>query len=187
VHIDTYGIVKAGQSSELGRDSAFVEQFEVGKTVFHHVPVSIFERAAPKDQGMLGIRWLVANRVVIDYQKKVVVLNPNAQATAARTKELLSKGYVMLPMKRGLNNRYLLTMTINGIEQDLVVSTVSANLFDSEFAKRAHFKLTATDEIFGGPSGATGPVYKVSKPIIAQVAGLSLTIKKAEVQDYVCL
>jgi hypothetical protein len=177
-HVGSYGIVKHGQLSSLGMDTAFVNELTVGGHVFNHIPVSIFEKPTPYDEGMLGLTWLNANRAIIDYQKKIVVLNA-ANGGKAIHDRLLQEKYIAIPMKPNNTDggRYFVSVKVNDIVEPMEVSTVSHNIFDLDFAKRSsvEYKIKE-DETYGGPTGTTGKVYVNTKPIAIQIAGISFEL-----------
>jgi len=177
-HVGSYGIVKIGQLSSLGMDNAFINELTVGGHVFNHVPVSIFETPSPYDHGMLGLSWLNANRAIIDYQKKVVVLNA-ANGGKAIHDQLLQENYIAIPMKR--NNadagRYYVSVKVNDIVEPMIVSTVSHNIFDIDFAKRSSVEYkVAGGENYGGPTGTEGKVYVNTKPVAIQIGDASFEL-----------
>jgi hypothetical protein len=177
-HVGSYGIVKIGQVSSLGLDTAFVDELTIGGHVFNHVPASIFETPSPYDQGMLGLRWLAANRAIINYQKKIVVLNATNGGKAIHD-QLLQENYIAIPMKR--NNaaagRYYVSVKVNDIVEPMIVSTVSHNIFDIDFAKRSSVEYKAAGgENYGGPTGTEGKVYVNTKPIAIQIGDASFEL-----------
>jgi hypothetical protein len=183
-HVDSFGISAPGKISPLGRDSAFVDRFTIGKKVFNHVPVSIFETPSPDTEGMLGLRWLTTNQVVLDFQKKKAIVNPNSQSTLIRHESWLQHGYVAIPMKRAATDgRYLITVTVNGVSQPMIISTIAENTFDSVFAKRAQIALTKPVGSYGGPAGTTGLVYKTGNPVSITVNNYSFLVESASVED----
>lgn len=181
---DNFGITAAGKVSPLGRDSAFVDRFTVGQKVFTHVPVSIFETPSPYTEGMLGLRWLTPNRVVLDFENKKAIISPSPQATLVRRQPWLKNGYVAIPMKRAASDgRYLITVTVNGVSQPMIISTIAESIFDSEFAKYAQIALTKPIGSYGGPKGTMGLVYKTEKPVTITLDQYSFLIEKASVED----
>ncbi|WP_146141531.1 hypothetical protein [Spirosoma oryzae] len=184
IHIDSFGISSPGQVSSLGRDSAFVNTLTVGKATFVRAPASVFETPSDYNHGMLGLRWLTGNHAVVDFAKNNVIINPTKSSSQARREALLASGYVAIPMQRSAkDDRYYILVTLNGVTQPMVVSTVASNTLDTEFAKRAKIKSIATGETYGGPTGTTGQVYEVNQPVRLQVGAASLLIKQAIVED----
>lgn len=183
-HVDTYGISSVGNVSSLGRDSAFVDKLTVGTAQFEKAPVSIFTTPADYNHGMLGLRWITTNRAIVDYKKKVIIVNPTNQSSQAHQKILLSSGYVALPMKRSNEDgRYYITVTINGVSQPMVVSTVANNTLDIEFARRAKLTIVKTKETYGGPTGTTGNVYVTQAPVSIHVGTVPLRLKQVNIFD----
>ncbi|GAB3753313.1 hypothetical protein GCM10028817_18870 [Spirosoma pomorum] len=184
VHVDSYGITSEGNVSNLGRDKAFVTTLDVGDAHFSKAPISIFETPTDYNHGMLGLRWLTENRVIISYSASVIYINPTHASSQARGKALLKSGYVALPMRRSdQDGRYYVSVTVNGVTQPMVVCTVAQNTFDIEFAKRAGLAFTSTGETYGGPTGTTGQLYAITHPATIQVGRVPLTVKSANVED----
>jgi len=182
-HVGSYGIVKGGEVSSLGRDSAFINEFTIDGHVFNQVPASIFETPSPYDQGMLGLRWLTAKRAIIDYQKKVVVLNP-AKAGTAIHDQLLQENYIAFPMKRdSADGRYLVSVKVNNIVEPMVVNTVADNVFDTDFAKRSSIEYKDNGETYGGPTGTQGKVYVNTKPVAIKIADVPFELPNADIED----
>ncbi len=183
-HQDEFGIERAGKVSKLGRDTAFVAQLKVGNRLYSHVPVSVFETPSPYNIGMLGLRWLRANRVLLDYQKSEAVLNPQPATGQRYQAQLLRNGYVAIPLKRDpTDGRYLVPVTIGSVTRPMVVSTVAGVVFDQAFARLASLPQRATGGTYGGPTGTTGQVYTLAKPATIRLATTSFAVPTASIED----
>lgn len=184
VHVDTYGISSTGNVSSLGRDTAFVDKLTVGNVTFTNTPISIFETPSDYNHGMLGLRWITSNHAVVNFKNKTITINPTEQSSKARRKELRSAGYTAIPMQRSVKDgRYFITVTLNGITQPMIVSTVANNTLDVEFAKRAKIHLVSTGGTYGGPTGTTGEVFEISGPVDLKAGGISIALQQAQAED----
>lgn len=168
-HQGTYGISAPGQLSPLGRDDGVVDQLKIGDWSTPTAPVAVFEVPAGGSQGMLGLPFLYENKVVVDFARRVLML-PKDGSTASITSEMAARGYRAHPMHRdATDGRYLLMVTINGITAPMVVSTVATINLDTAFAERADVQTGKAIGTYGGPSGATGTIYRSENPIKFQI------------------
>jgi predicted aspartyl protease len=158
---DNYGISSAGHLSGLGRANATLRRLQVGAAAAANVPLAVFE--APQDppmQGMLGVGWLRARRVILDYDRSRIGFPRTPEESAAEDKRLVAEGYVPHPMAWDENGKsYSVHGVVNGTAVDLDVSTVAENILDTAFARRAGIALGPVVDRYGGPKGATGDQY----------------------------
>lgn len=86
-------------------------------------------------------------------------------------------------MKRDTaDGRYLVTVTVNRVSRPMIVSRVSENTFDSQFADQAHIE-SSYKEKYGGPSGTTGSVSKQKAPVSNGINEHSFVLKDAVIYD----
>jgi hypothetical protein len=183
-HVGSYGIEALGKVSRLGRDEATVDRLNIGSLELRDVPVSVFETMTPTI-GMLGIDWIRANRVVVDYAKREVRMNPTPEQTAQMRTALLSKGYVAVPMRMSPGgDRYVVDVRLGSATRRMVVSTVAELIIDTDFAKAAGVEQGEVVSQYGGPSGATGNAYATSHPVQIGIGDWqSAPVDNAEIED----
>lgn len=186
-HQGSYGIEAAGKVSALGRDTGVVGRLAVGSVVDRDVQVSVFETPGPEHDRvcMLGLGWISAHALVMDFARNQVTAPTDPDAAKALRERLLGEGYVALPMTRGegKDGRYLVTGTIGKASAPMVVSTVSTLTLDTEFARRAGVTQGKLIGEFGGPSGATGSVYESRDPVVLRIGDWHARPLKASIED----
>jgi len=106
------------------------------------VPVEIFETPTPEMDGMLGIRWLRRQCVIVDYDSYRVGIPRTIHDSEKEDEGLISLGFQKLKMTWDTREeRYFVTGTINGVPGRFPVSTVSHDFLDPAFAKHAGVNL----------------------------------------------
>ena len=156
----SYGISAQGHVSDLGMSKTTLSSLRIGTDEARDVPLQVFETPEPTMQGMLGIQWLRARRVIVDFDKGRIGVSATAQDSEAEDRRLLSEGYVAHRMTWNPDsNDYGLPGSLEGTPVRLTVATVGESLLDTEFAKSAGIALGPSVDQFGGPSGTTGDVF----------------------------
>lgn len=170
VHAGEYGIAAPGQVSTLGRDDGVLQSLEVAGRTRIEVPIAVFERPAGSGEGMLGLPWLTANGVIIDYASRSITL-PEDTAEAERYGQVLeAQGYRPHALTRDpADGRYLITALIDGQPMPLVVSTVAANDLDVAAVERAGLGLGPVSGRWGGPGGTVGETRQTARPVTLEI------------------
>lgn len=170
-HQGAFGIEAPGKVSTLGRDEGVLDRLTIGDVTVTNVPVSVFETPEPDaDVGMLGIGWIRANRVVLDYPGKRILVSPDATQISSLRARLLGAGYVALPMQFDEKaNRYTVSATLGRVERAMVVSTVGNLVIDEAFARQAGVKKGAIDREMAGPKGAQIYRYRTGQSIVVRI------------------
>jgi hypothetical protein len=183
-HAGAFGIEAAGKVSPLGRDEATVDRLNIGSGELRDVPVSVFETPTPTI-GMLGLDWIRANRIVVDYAQREVRVNPTPEQTSRMRTALLSRGYVAVPMHiSSEGGYYMVDVHLGSATRSMVVSTVAELFIDTDFAKVAGVEQGKVSGQYGGPKGATGNSYHTAKPVRISIGDWqSAPIKNAAIED----
>lgn len=170
VHGGQYGIAAPGQVSALGRDDGVLQSLEVAGRTRTQVPIAVFERPAGSGEGMLGLPWLTANGVIIDYASHSITL-PEDAAEAERYGQVLeAQGYRPHALTRDpADGRYLIAALVEGQPMSLVVSTVAGNDLDVAAAERAHLALGPVSGRWGGPGGTVGETRQTVRPVMLAI------------------
>ncbi|WP_131721566.1 hypothetical protein [Xanthomonas sp. NCPPB 1128] len=185
-HQGAFGIEAPGKVSTLGRDEGVLDRLTIGGATVTNVPVSVFETPEPDaDVGMLGIGWLRANGVVLDYPGKHILVSPDAAQTSNLRTRLLGVGYVALPMQFDEKaNRYVVRATLGRVERAMVVSTVGNVVIDEAFAHQAGVKKGAVDGEMYGPKGAKLHRYRTKQPVVVGIGTWSSRpVNDAAIED----
>ncbi len=149
----SYGIDRAGHVSKLGLDRGVAARLAVGSSINRDAEVAVFEVPQSK-YGMLGVAWIRANRIILNYVRKQALVSPGAARVASNASALLRSGYVALPMTYDVESkRYLVRATINGISRSMVIASASEFTIDSEFARVAKIPSGADTGYGSGPTG----------------------------------
>ncbi|PPU93863.1 hypothetical protein [Xanthomonas albilineans] len=174
-HRGTYGIQEPGKLSPLGLDGGRLNLLTMGKANAVNVPVSVFETPEPKNGvGMLGIKWIAANRVVLDYPGKRVLVSPEAMQTSTLRASLLTKGYVAVPMQFDKEQeRYTVRAALGSVERSMTVSTVGEVDIDPEFASQAGVEKSEESKLMSGPKGAQNYAYLTKHPVVVRIGDWS--------------
>jgi hypothetical protein len=181
-HKDSYGIEAPGKVSALGRDTGIVEHLAVGSVADRDAPVEVFEK--PADVTMLGLGWITAHGVIVDFANAKIVV-PDGAGTPQRIGALLTaSGYSAHAMRRDpADGRYLIAVAINGEKADMIVSTVVDATLDTAFAARAGLHQGRVVGDYGGPSGATGKAYETVEPVTVVIDGWHSQPLKLTLED----
>ena len=166
-HAGQFGITASGVLSSLGRDEGRLKNLRLGSALLTDVPASIFEVPAGGTRGMLGVKWLADNRVVLDFRTSRVRLGPTDPQRSALVKQLDEEHYQAIPLTRSFEDgRYLVPVTIGATTRRTVLSTVADTQVDTRFAKDAGVALKATASAqYGGPTGSVGEEVETKEPI----------------------
>jgi len=187
-HQGTYGIVKVGKVSDLGRDNGIVDRLQVGSTTNHNIPVAVFETPSGLSQGMLGLGWLTQNHVVVDYADGRIELPRATSYGETRQSRLIKAGYTAIPMAHDpAHGEYRVTVRINGVAAAMTVSTVADLVLDTQYAERAGVKHRETGDAWGGPTGTTVAEYSAAEPVTLRIgpwSSLPLTPKIWDTYQY---
>lgn len=153
-HTGAYGIVSAGNLSSLGRDEGVLRRLSIGEETWHDVPASIFETMGDDSQGMLGLKWIEKNGVVMNFSKQLLWVKGQVELLDLR-RSLMDSGYEEISMCRDQETgRYFVNVTINNKTRSMVVSTVADLVLDAEFARTAEIKCGGNSGQSFGPTGA---------------------------------
>jgi hypothetical protein len=172
VKTSNYGITKDGVVSPLGKAKASLKSLMVAGREVRDVTLSVFE--IPQDvaetDGMLGIDWLVGQRVTVDYDRQRLGVSQNLGDAEADDREVLARGYVAHqmtwdPVVRG----FYVESRIDGIPARLGISTVAENALDIEFVERSALQQGPVIGENGGPEGATAPVSIPKRPVVITI------------------
>ncbi|MEL4893591.1 hypothetical protein PQU63_19420 [Xanthomonas protegens] len=185
-HHGAFGIEAPGKVSALGLDKGVLDRLTIGNATVTNVPVAVFETPEPDaDVGMLGIGWIRANRVVLEYPAKRVLVNPDAAQIARLRAGLLGDGYVALPMQFDeKEQRYVVRATLGRVERAMVVSTVGNVVIDEAFAHQAGVKKGAVGGEMDGPKGAQLYRYRTERPLVVRIGTWSSKpVDDADIED----
>jgi hypothetical protein len=155
-----FGISSEGHVSELGRAETTLTELRVGDSKVKNVPLSVFEVPVPDMQGMLGIDWLRAERVIVDYDADRIGIALTKGDSTSADRDLIDRGYLPHKMiwdpKQGI---YYVMAAVNGVPARLTVSTVSTNIIDTAYAHSAKVGVGPVVDQFDGPKGTQGDVF----------------------------
>jgi hypothetical protein len=166
-----YGITAHGHVSELGRADAIVDSIDVGGVIARSKKIAVFEaEQVPTMDGMLGIEWLRDKHVLVDYGLGRIALPGTDEDGPREDARLIARGYLAHKMTWDAGSKsYSVEGSVNGVAAHLQVSTVSVDILDAGFAKKANVELGPVVDNFSGPAGATGYVYIAKRPIAINV------------------
>ena len=170
---DHYGIASPGHVSDLGRAKGVAERLQVGADTVENAPLLVFEvPQVPPMQGMLGVRWLRARRVIMDYDRSRLGVPGTPADGEAEDRRLIAEGFVPHPMRWDEEHaRYTIRGTVNGVDAEMNVSTVAQNVLDIEFAKKADVPIGPAVDEYGGPKGSLGQSFIARKPVAITIDG----------------
>lgn len=151
-----YGISADGHVSTLGRTSAQLGSLVVGNSVVKGVKLAVFEiPQTPPTDGMLGMDWLRAQRVIVDFDAARLGVPVSPAESDREDQKLVARGYVAHPMTwDAAKKTFYVAGSVNGTPARIAVSTVGQDVVDSRFAARAGVALGPVVERNGGPKGA---------------------------------
>lgn len=153
-HTGAYGISSPGQLSSLGRDEGVLKRLSIGQETWYDVPASVFETVGDEAMGMLGLKWIESNGVVMDFSKQLLWVKAQVEMLDLR-RNLMNSGYEAILMRRDEETgRYYVAVTINNKTRSMVVSTVADLVIDAEFARAAEIKCGGHSGQSSGPTGA---------------------------------
>jgi hypothetical protein len=176
----SYGIERSGKVSALGRSAGTVGTLSVGRDKVANAPATIFE--TPQDfedgrgmDGMLGMLWLRARRVIVDYDRyRIGIPDTPADAEAERA-ALLARGYVAHRLAWDEERReYHVAALVGGKPARLAISTVGITNLDKRFADSSGIALGPVVNVEGGPGGALVDAYLVKRPLVVTIEGQAL-------------
>lgn len=181
-----YGIVDAGQLSSRGRAEGVLPRLAIGDTTWPDVPASVFETYGGVPRGMLGVKWIESNRLVMDFSNKTLRLEPQHSESTESPEGGFSppSGYEAIPMHRNLDTgRYTVDATVQGVTRSMIVSTVAHLILDTEFAQAAEIKHGPAAGQSGGPTGAVLSHYFANDPVRITLGKWSSLPMVAKVHD----
>jgi len=173
-----YGITAPGQVSNQGVATTTVKTLQVGDDVVKDAPLKVFE--APQKQtmqGMLGMGWLRARRVLVDFDQHRIGIPHSSADTAQERQRLLAAGYVAHAMQwNAATNEYEVQVALNHASANFVVSTVANFYIDDHTAKRANVTLGKVVDTYGGPTGTTGKAYAAASALSLSIEGQAVKV-----------
>jgi predicted aspartyl protease len=180
-----YGITSRGKVSNQGVAYATAKTLEVGSDVVQDAPLKVFEVPQSDLDGMLGVGWLRARQVIMDFDQHRLGIPSSHADTEQERKQLLGAGYIAHPMAWDkATNQYSVQAQLNGVTATFVVSTVAALVIDDKDASRTGIKFGDAGDAYGGPSGTTGKVYTAAGPLSLSIDGQPLSIPShSEIYD----
>ncbi|MGN5373690.1 hypothetical protein [Sphingomonas hankookensis] len=164
-HSGDFGIEGPGKVSVLGRDEGVLPRLQVGSRTYSDVAVSVFETPGEQSTGMLGLDWIAARRLVIDYPRHRIVLDSSAKDGIRLRRTLVGQGYRAIPMRRNADGRYTVAVTLEATTRPMTVSTVAGLTIDQTFARAAGVELGVVINDDYGPRGAKVSTYATRRPI----------------------
>lgn len=181
---EDFGIDAPGRVSSAGRTNTTLKSLKVGGHENRDVPFSIFEVPVEDMDGMLGIGWLRENKVIVDYSGTRLGFPASEDDARAERDRLVRLGYTAHKMTwDAKRNRFLIPAVVNKEPSWMVVSTVSSNIVDIRYAKRAGIGLGPVVYRDAGPRGATVDNWLAREPIRMTVDGQKTTWMQPIVQD----
>ena len=176
--IGNYGITSAGHVSPLGRSKGKLGSLIVGGVEEKDVPILLFEIPQdPPTDGMLGLGWLTANHVILDFDLGRLGLPASPADTMLEDRAFLARGYIAHKMVRDPRNGYYVNGIVNGTHVRIGVNTVMNDVLEASFASRAKIPLGPIVDDAGGPKGTVVPVritkYQLSVQIDGQITSPS--------------
>ena len=179
-----FGISSEGHVSKLGRAETTLNELQVGDSKVKNVPLSVFEVPVPDMQGMLGIGWLRAERVIVDYNADRIGIAPTLSDSESADRDLMLHGY--LPHKMiwdAKHDIYYVVAVVNGVPARLTISTVTTNIIDTEFARSAKMEFGPVVDQFDGPKGTQGDVFLSRSPVSITIDGQATASEQLEILD----
>ena len=176
-----YGITTPGKVSPLGRATGTLKTLQVGSDVTKGTPIEVFEvPQTPEMDGMLGVRWLQAQKALVDFARKRLDVPQTANDAVRERAKLLAQGYSAHPM-RWIDSRrcYTVGAAVNGVPALLNVSTAANMRLDSQLAEQAHIAVGPIVTTYGGPTGTTGDVRDSTQPITLKIDGVPVVAEKS--------
>jgi predicted aspartyl protease len=171
-----YGITAVGDVSNLGAAMTTAKTLQIGDDVVHDAPLKVFEVPLPNLDGMLGLGWLRARQVMVDFGQHRLGIPQSHDDTEQERKQLLTSGYVAHPMAwNEATHQYSVQAKLNGVTATFVVSTVAELVIDEKMASRAGIKLGAVSDD-GGPTGTIVKEYAVASPLSLSIDGQALSL-----------
>lgn len=153
-HTGAYGIVSAGNLSSLGRDEGILRRLSIGQEIWHDVPASIFETMGDDTMGMLGLKWIESNGIVMDFPKQLLWVKDQLELSDLRQSLIDSEHEEVSMWRDQETGRYLVNVTLNNKTRAMIVSTVADLVIDAEFARTAQIKCGEQSGQCYGPTGA---------------------------------
>ncbi len=179
-----FGIDSPGHVSPLGKAVSVLETLEIAGREQAHVPVDVFETPNPEMQGMLGIRWLRSQLVIVDYDTYRVGIPRTIHDSEQEDARLIGLGFQKLKMTwDARTERYFIAGTINGVAGRFLVSTVSHDFLDPVFAKRAGVELGPVIGRGHGPTGTTVDELLAKREITIAIDGLQTASNQPRIMD----
>lgn len=181
---ENFGIDAPGHVSSAGRTNTTLKLLKVGEQECREVPFTLFEVPVPGMDGMLGIGWLRANNVIVDYCNLRLGQSKTSEACAREDARLVAEGFVAHKLTwDAANRRFTVPVSINGKGGRMVVSTVSTDFVDTRFASKAGVRLGPVVYEDAGPKGATVSNWLAKSPFQMIVDGQVTAWMQPIIQD----
>ncbi len=183
-HVGTYGIVASGELSDLGRDEGVLSLLEIGHLTWKNVPASVFETTDAATTGMLGLKWIEATGLVMDFPTRMLRVTAGQREALPRSLSFPAKGYTPVQMRRDESTgRFLVDVTINEATRPMVVSTVSCLVLDTEFAAVAKVGTGTACGSGGGPTGMVVARHSFEQPVQLTIGEWTSRPMEGEIED----
>jgi hypothetical protein len=181
---EDYGIDSPGHVSALGKAVSVLKTLEVAGREQGDVPVDVFETPNPDMEGMLGIRWLRSQLVIVDYDSYRVGIPRTIHDSEKEDERLIGLGFQKLKMTwDARSERYFVTGTINGVAGRFIVSTVSHDFLDPAFAKHAGVEVGPVIGDGHGPTGTSTDELLAKRQITLTIDGRQTAGDQPRIMD----
>lgn len=184
-HKGSYGISKPGEVSPLGLDSGILPKMKIAGREIVDSAISVFE--IPQDppvDGMLGSRWLRAQRVIVDYDLQRFGLPASSAANDEEDQGLVNAGYIAHPfIFNEKNGSFQIEGEVDGVKTSMALVTVAENIIDIEFAREANIPVGPVIDNYGGPGGAVGQAYIAKRMVDIVVDGQRVAPDRPQIYD----
>ncbi len=183
-HDANFGIDAPGHVSSAGLTRTTLKSLKVGDQEDHDVPFSLFEVPVAGMDGMLGIGWLRANNVIVDYDGLRLGLAKTPEDGHKEDARLVHDGFVAHAMTWDPDlKRFVVSVEVNGKRSRMVVSTVSSDIVDVRFARTAGIALGPVVYVDSGPRGARVDNWLSKRPVRLSIDGQKTAWMQPTVQD----
>jgi hypothetical protein len=179
-----FGIDSPGHVSALGKAVSVLKTLEIAGREQGDVPVDVFETPHPEMEGMLGIRWLRSQLVIVDYDSYRVGIPRTIHDSEKEDEQLIGLGFQKLKMTwDARTERYFVTGTINGVAGRFLVSTVSHDFLDPAFAKHAGVEPGPVIDQDYGPTGTRVDALLAKRQITLAIDGKQTAVCQPRIMD----
>jgi hypothetical protein len=179
-----FGIDSPGHVSALGKAVSVLKTLEIAGREQEDVPVDVFETPHPEMEGMLGIRWLRSQLVIVDYDSYRVGIPRTIHDAEKEDERLIGLGFQKLKMTwDSRTERCFVTGTINGVAGRFLVSTVSHDFLDPAFAKHAGVEPGPVIDQDHGPTGTIVDALLAKRQITLAIDGKQTAVYQPRIMD----